>query len=647
MCGISGYLNLDNGVKCDLLRNMTNIIRHRGPDDEGYALLQGNKFTYYHGNDTMKSLKERLPSILQAEEAGAILGFGHRRLSILDLSDAGHQPMERDGVTIVYNGEIYNYVELTTELQYEGYEFYSRSDTEVILAAYDMWGSDCVHHFNGMWSFAIYDSNCQTLFLSRDRYGVKPLYYYRSGNTFLFGSEIKQLLEDKSIPRKVNREIMAHHLLYEFREYSEQTFFEDIFQLRGGHNAFLKLDLNKKSIINFSIRQYYSIYDIKEKNDIENPALLIGEELTRSIKWRLRSDVKMGSCLSGGLDSSSMVAIACEELKKIGYDIQDFETFTSSHKDSPEIDETEYSSTVAEHCGCKENYVYADAQDLKNSIEKISWHQDEPAPNFLIMQWKIFEKASQVGCKVLFDGQGGDETLAGYDIYYANYLYHTLKQNGPFKYLQELKKCVQNSSMTWIQAVAYTLYFNFRAIRMAKLKFSRMRYLGDMVEKNCNTKEIEHLFKSNSSIELQQLTFNSISIPGILHWDDRDSMAHSLEVRLPFLDYQYVAAALSVPIINKINNGYTKVPLREFVNDKIPRKVVWRKNKMGFPVPGNKWIYELDPAYIIDLLDNAKSEAFFCISRLKKQYLTRKVDTRMFTKFILVEVWMRVFDVVI
>ena len=280
MCGISGIIDkVNHKIDSNILKDMNDKITHRGPDDEGF----------YFGDN---------------------FAFGHRRLSILDLSQDGHQPMHfNDRYTIIYNGEVYNYLELRKELKKEGYSFQSSSDTEVILASYDKWGEECVNKFNGMWSFAIYDKTKNTIFCSRDRFGIKPFYYTEINKKFIFGSEIKQLLEFR--PKNiVNKSILIDYIVTRFEDYNNDTFFEGIKRLPQSHN--LIYDLNNHS---YEIKKYYQI---SFNDDIENYTLdesvkRYKSELERAVEYRLRSDVKVGTCLSGGLDSSSVASIAAKK----------------------------------------------------------------------------------------------------------------------------------------------------------------------------------------------------------------------------------------------------------------------------------------------------------------------------------------------
>ena len=241
MCRISGYLNLDTGVDLSVLHRMTQVICHRGPDDEGYLLIDGKTMAARGGTDTMTELG--LPPLEQGDGSAYFLGFGHRRLSILDLSAKGHQPMalEDRGLAVTYNGEIYNYVELRAELETMGYLFRTNCDTEVLLYAYCAWGEDCLSHFNGMWGFALWDSRAGKLLCARDRLGAKPFHYWRQGNRMLFGSELKQLCQDDTVPRSFNRESLAACLVYSMSDYDEQTWIEGFYNLKPGHKLVVTL----------------------------------------------------------------------------------------------------------------------------------------------------------------------------------------------------------------------------------------------------------------------------------------------------------------------------------------------------------------------------------------------------------------------
>lgn len=644
MCGISGYLNIKNGIDVNALKKMTDIIQYRGPDDEGYVLIGKKVIQFAVGQDTIEGLTD--PLITQYElDKTYYLGLGHRRLSIQDLSALGHQPMEKHDRILIFNGEIYNFLELKLELENKGYQFLSHCDTEIILSAYDLWGEGCVSHFNGMWAFAIYDKRTNNLFLSRDRFGVKPLYYYSDGENFIFSSEIKQILCHKEVRPIANSEAIAHHLRYNFREYSENTFFKNIYALPGGCNLNVQITLDYYKL--GEISRYYDLNNIRVKDSFpEKSSEIIGKELRRAIKLRLRSDVKIGSCLSGGLDSSSIVGIACEELKNNNIPAKQFITVTIGYQGDKNIDETYFSNLVIQHCGCDENIITPTVDSMLENLGKIVWHQEEPLPHLGgEVSYRVFKEAAEKGCKVVFDGQGGDEGLSGYYFYYANYLWNIGKNKGILMMLKEMKEIVSSSSLTYKSAVAYLFYFNIPFVRNTITALKRNRYLSKRTIKSINYNNIATFFTPKDGLERQIEDFLYGSLPCILHWEDRNSMASSIESRLPFLDYQYVEKVLEFNIKEKIKNGFTKYPLREYVEDILPKEVAWRKNKLGFPAPTRKWLDQIPKEFVIELLDNPKCAPYFNIKKIRKAYNNKKKNLEMVEKFILVELWMRTYNV--
>lgn len=644
MCGISGYIDLHEGVNKNILQNMTDMIAYRGPDDEGFAFFSEKDVKFAKGKDTASDVQAcEYDDIVEKDY---FMGFGHRRLSILDLSVLGHQPMMKHNKVLTYNGEVYNYIELRQELQNQGYTFKSNCDSEVILSAYDCWGEKCIEKFNGMWAFAIYDFEKKELFLSRDRFGVKPLYYYRNGEKLIFASEIKQILCDKSVPRVVNEEILAHHLKYNFKEYSEETFFENIYVLRGGCNMKVSFDFVAKRIKSLNVYRYYDLCERIKVKQYNNSDKEIGDALRHAINIRTRSDVKLGSCLSGGLDSSSIVGIVTDE-KKHGRINQDkLTTVTIGFPEDGKIDETGYAHQAAEYCGCEEHLITPDINDMMEHLENIVWHQDEPLPHLgMEVSYSVFKAASDYGCEVFFDGQGGDEGLTGYYFYYANYLWNSLKNDGIAQFMKRQKEVVNSSDLNIIKTIIYVLYFNVPFFRNFGVGIRRNKYLGKALKKAVNKDSIGLFFEQKDGLNRQIEDYLYGSLPCILHWEDRNSMASSVETRLPFLDYEYVEKVLSVDVMEKLKGGYTKVPLRQYMKGMLPDEVIWRKNKLGFPAPTGRWLWEMPQEYVLDLFNNACSKKYFNIDRLKKDYLNKKKNAAdMIGKFILVELWMRKFE---
>lgn len=553
MCGISGIINKNRKtVDNNEIKTINDLISHRGPDDEGF---------YFEKN----------------------FAFGHRRLSILDLSSEGHQPMHYlDRYVITYNGEVYNYLEIKEELQKDGYTFHSHTDTEVILASYDKWGENCVNKFNGMWAFAIYDKEKNIIFCSRDRFGVKPFFYTEIDNKFVFGSEIKQLLEFYE-DRYVNKKVLMNYLVIGYENYDNETFFENIFKLQQSHNLIYDLSNNT-----FIIKRYY---DIKKENlnlnEYESIALY-KKELFKSIKLRLRSDVKVGTCLSGGLDSSSIAGIASLLNKKYAD-----EKFVAIHAKSTEkrSDESKFAKEVAKHCNLELNIIEPSKEDFVDILDEVIYTQEEPfrSPS-IIMQYFVMKKSKDIGCIVLLDGQGGDETLLGYERYYPAYL---LDLNF-FEMIRAFFNSSKNSKLTKIEIIKYFFYFTNSKIRIERLKRKNSFFKNNYME-NISFSLVQDNAKNYLNIfDLQYEELYKTQLPQLLKYEDRNSMRNSIETRLPFIDYKVVETALSINNKFKINSGWTKNILRKSIKGILPFEVIWRKNKMGFEAPEKTWLEEID-----------------------------------------------------
>jgi len=553
MCGISGIVRRSGHcVGEQEIRKINDLIVHRGPDAEGYFFDD-------------------------------CFAFGHRRLSILDLSDAGNQPMSyMDRYTITYNGEIYNYIELKQQLAAMGYAFRSNSDTEVILAAYDHWGQDCVSQFNGMWAFALFDKTTKQIFCSRDRFGIKPFYYTEVGGDFIFCSEIKQALAMQK--RNVaNLSILIDYLVLGLSEHTSETFFSRVHALRGGCNLIYDLSTHQ-----FEIKRYYrlepdaSLDGADEAGAIEKFRSMLAD----SVRLRLRSDVKVGTCLSGGLDSSSIAALAAAEHARSSEHRFVAVTAVSTN---PDNDESEFAKMVADRSGLDLNLSKPTSFEFLDIVEELVRVQEEPfsGPS-LVMQYYVFSKARELGCKVMLDGQGGDETLLGYERYYATWLYSLPVT----KAISGFFRSVRNSRLSVKQTFAYVVYFLFARVRRKYLRrrnrFIKSRYLDAV-----NWEWLRRLSAAHRNIvTLQQVELGLTQLPHLLRYEDRNSMAHSIESRLPYLDYRLVELALSLPSDVKIRDGWTKYVLRKSMEDILPTEVSWRTNKFGFEAPADDWLSE-------------------------------------------------------
>ncbi len=551
MCGIAGIV-IKTGQLDPMcfINSMLSVAIHRGPDDEGVFSDKN-------------------------------LALGHRRLSIIDLSENAGQPMHYSKrYVIVYNGEVYNYIELKAELKNQGYAFSTESDTEVILAAYNCWGEDCVKRFNGMWAFAIYDTEKQILFCSRDRFGIKPFYYYLDDQIFCFASEIKQILTCKS---KVvaNRDVLLNYLLTGLEEYNDQTFFTDISKLSPGSNLIYDLKQNK-----IESYRYYHLNPATLNNDDEVYLTnTFRDLLTDSVRLRLRSDVRVGTCLSGGLDSSSVATLATGLYREV----QDEYRLTGFHGKSTEkaSDESQYALRVAIHAGLKVHMIEKHIIDFQQALIKVIQAQEEPfgSPS-VIMQYFVLQRAHEEGVKVMLDGQGGDELLLGYERYFVSWLY---QQKGLGKLLN-FSSAVQNSKLKPLTLFQYYFYFTNFNLRFNRIK-NRFSFIKPGVIKSfdCSLlKDHTNDFKHFETLQEKEIT--RYQLPHLLKYEDKNSMAHSIEARIPFLDYRLVELSLALPMALKIKDGWSKYILRKAIEPYLPDAVTWRKNKFGFLAPVSTWL---------------------------------------------------------
>lgn len=566
MCGIVGMICKQGSLNKKLIEDMLDIIKHRGPDDEG----------------------------IYTEEK---LALGHRRLSILDLSHDGKQPMNYlSRYWITYNGEVYNYIELKKELVNLNYSFVTQTDTEVILAAYDYWGKECVKHFNGMWSFCIYDKLEQTLFCSRDRFGIKPFYYQEGSDYFVFGSEIKQLLIAMNTAPKVNHDMLAAYLVCGALDYTQETMFENIYQLLGGHNLIYSLKDNK-----YTIEKWYELYDVNEKKQTfdENSAIF-KKQFDESIRLRLRSDVPVGFCLSGGLDSSAIVCMANSVVEE-KEEKPELHTISSCFEDK-KYDEQEYIEAVIDKTGVLSHKVFPEMSELFTDLDKLIWHMDEPfGSTSIFAQWNVYKEAKRQGLTVMLDGQGADEQLAGYSVFY-DLLFGMLMRKGKFKRLIHEVKCY-NKLKAESEERSAKLHLKIalaNAVLPIKLRnFIRMKQKA-YTPAHLFSKEILYngfvikILNKNGATSPRKYIHTRLhfGMSALLHYEDRNSMAYSIEARLPFLDYKLVEAIYSMPLDHKISDGITKRVMREALKDTMPKKIVERHSKLGFVTPEDKWIKE-------------------------------------------------------
>jgi asparagine synthase (glutamine-hydrolysing) len=551
MCGIAGILRFD-GAPIDraLIERMNLNGAHRGPDGDGLFLAPG-------------------------------VALGHRRLAILDLSPRGQQPMAwADGrYQIVFNGEIYNFIEIRAELEARGVRFSTGTDTEVILAAYQAWGEACLDRFNGMWAFAIFDALEQKLFLARDRFGVKPIHYVEGPGTFAFASEIKQLLPCLD-GVQANQAAVLEWMLTTFENHREQTLFEGVMSMPGSHCMHIDLRSGRREM-----RRWYGLRkdpSIAGWNEPRAEAELRGL-LEDSIRLRLRSDVQVGTCLSGGLDSSVISTIASSMYRR-----NSGGRFLGIHARATEsaIDESRWARTVAECADIDLRLVAPSRDDFLSTLDDVVRTQEEPFSSAsMFMGWHVFREARARNCPVMLNGQGGDEVFLGYERYFSAITHGAPVWRTVLAAWEESRK----SRLGFWDALLYKLYFRFPAMRISRLR-SRSYLLPDAQSRADLAFVVTSAQALRDVSDMQRLEIESLQLPHLLRYEDRNSMRHGIETRLPFLDFRLVEAGFSMRANLKIRNGWTKWVLRRAVSDLLPGPVVWRTNKFGFEAPMKTWM---------------------------------------------------------
>lgn len=562
MCGIAGIVsNNSHNISVPIMEQMLHAIQHRGPDGEGVW-----------------------------KEDQIILG--HKRLSILDLSASGNQPMHfANKYSIVYNGEIYNYKELKTDLEKNGYSFQSSSDTEVLLASYDFWKEECVLHFDGMFAFAIWNNVEKKVFAARDRFGEKPFYYFFNNEKFVFASEMKALWA-AGINKQVNQKMLFNFLTIGYTDnpnIPEETFYNNIQKLPAANT--LTYCIHKNEIVT---KNYWDI-DVEniDENISDTTAIETFQHLLEtSVKRRLRSHVEVGTSLSGGLDSSSIVSL----IHSILGQQQSFKTFSAVFPNF-EKNEEQFIDEVSKKFNTTSFKVNPSEQNIVELVQKIFYHQEEPFDNAsLIAQYAVFEIAQQQGVKVLLDGQGADETLAGYHKYYKWF----------WQGLFRKRKLLTGTELSDAKKLGVQEKFGLKNVAAAIVpELANIFLEKQSVVKALKQKDLTKEFVQHQSGEAYYQTPTILGLNGILYFNtrihgleellrfaDRNSMAHGLEVRLPFLNYELVEFLFKLPATFKIRNGYTKWLLRNAMKEQLPNNIVWRADKTGFEPPQKSWMQQ-------------------------------------------------------
>ncbi|NEW61435.1 asparagine synthase (glutamine-hydrolyzing) [Sulfurovum sp. bin170] len=605
MCGIVGNINFNNKVVEEkTLAQMMKKIKHRGPDDEGIFI-----------DDSV--------------------GLGFVRLSIIDLSSAGHQPMYSDDerLVLIFNGEVYNYIELREELIAKGYKFKSNSDTEVVLKSYQEWGEKCLDRFNGMWAFVIYDRETKKIFGARDRFGIKPFYYYKDSDKFIFASEIKAIKEVVNNSLSINDQAVFDYLTFNRTDYGDRTFYSEIYKIPHGHC----FTLNPSG--EFKLRKWYDLKSNCNKESID--AKEYQELFTSSVKLRMRSDVPVGVCLSGGLDSSSVISIISKKLN-----IEDINSFSAVYEKGQIGDESEFIDEMGSYLK-NMNYTtptaksfYLDMHDLVNTL-------DEPVPTTSIYAQYEVMKLAKKHASVTLDGQGADEQLAGYHYFYGFYFKELLKGLSLAKLSYEIFHYIKKHKSTY--GLKTFLFFLLPERLKINFRVQKASYIQNDFYKDYNQKSViaGELYGS-STLKDSLINHFEYKLEHLLKWEDLNSMRFSIESRVPFLDYRLVEQTLSLSNDSYIKKGLTKHILRESMKSIVPEKIRLRYDKLGFETPEDEWFREnYFQDMIFDILNNPTSEFIRYIDTQKaldmyREHLDSKINcSKDIWKWINLDLWLK------
>jgi len=596
MCGICGFNFSDRA----LLRSMNESIAHRGPNSKGY-------FTDKH------------------------ISLGHRRLSIIDLTKSGNQPMfsKDKSIVIIYNGEIYNFKELKESLKKKRHSFFSNTDTEVIIHAYEEYGTNCLKYFNGFFSFALYDLKKRILFLARDRIGIKPLYYYYDKKKFVFASEIKAILRDKTIRREINKNSLNEYLMFRYI-HSNETILKNIYRLKPGHMMIFDCKKNK-----INIKKYWDI-TINNKNYIEAVcAKNIFNLFMDSVEKRLMSDVPLGVYLSGGIDSSSVVAM----MKKLG--VEEISTYSVGFQYDVLGNELEYARKVSDIFGTK-HHEFVIKPDVVEELPKIVWHLDEPLADPAVVPVYFLSKEATKSVTVILSGDGADELFAGYDQYKfmalgnkIRFMPQAIRRNFIPTIIKAAPKRLLDRIYRYSSSTGSKIYDRFGKFISYVGENKAKAYLEvisvfDEEEKNSLLKEsyktknlysrLNQTYLQNNKDFLNQIMYMDLKtyLPeDLLMKPDKMCMAFGIEARVPFLDHRLVEYAFNIPSKLKLKGSTTKFIMKKSFKNLLPKEILHRK-KQPFQVPLDQWLSKELKEYFRNLIDNKINDQFFNKNYIKK-----------------------------
>jgi len=664
MCGITGILS-PSAIKIETLKGMNNAIRHRGPDDEGFVLFDVDNFSVYGGHDTSQESWQSevsytpVKKITECEKIDAIFALGHRRLSILDLSSFGHQPMcdETGRYWVAYNGEIYNYLEIKDELKAKGYHFSTNTDTEVILAAFREWGIHCQHKFNGMWAFILYDVQDRVIFVSRDRYGIKPLYYWIGPcGTVYFASEIKQFTVSEGWQAIINGSRVYDYLYYSLTDHTVETLFKGVYRVLPGH--YVHESANRLiHVAKTGTLKQNSWYQAEENTFSGSFTDAVDQFKTRfidSVRLHLRSDVPIGSALSGGLDSSSIVSVINKVFSGNASD-QIQKTFSSCSHDM-RYDERNWMDLVVEATGVEAHFVYPNGGDIFSLTETIIWHQDEPYDSqSAFLGYHVFEEARKNGVLVLLNGQGADEYLSCYSELKLLRQRELLMKGRLYDLFNELTSIGEVTSL--IRSILFQLIPGSLRLNIATKTF-RHRKLNEMIDHSLLISQRQHPYDIHAyhKSKKQEISYYQLfrdPLQRYLRWEDRNSMAHSVEARVPFLDHRLVEFTAGLPLEFLDAPFSRKRVLVEAMKGILTEKVRTRADKKGFITPEKRWFMEDFKNEFLVYFDEHIDYSKGIIDSIKaREYLVAMQDGKvpfdlLYWRMLLLCVWMKRFNVVL
>ena len=650
MCGIAGIFSIEGIAPTEVFR-MSRKMAHRGPDGEGFVFFREQESLPFASDHTPENcIGSGLPYTAERRSSewpqNVQGGMAHRRLSIIDLEATGHQPMcsANKRYWITFNGEIYNYIELRKELQQKGCVFITQSDTEVILHAFEQWGESCLQRFNGMWAFCIYDTHQQRVFAARDRFGVKPFYYSIIGKQFAFASEQKSLLSLKQLSIQLNAEAVFDYFVFSQIEYQPQGFLEGILELPAG--ALLHFDVKSGKC---KTRTWYQLpinhEQVKWEKSVQDAHIeRIQTLMSDAIRLRLRADVPVGSCLSGGLDSSAIVGWMRHHL---GPNVP-LHVYTAVFP-GLKVDEGNWAKQMAESVNALQHRVEPTSDELLRDMEALSYCQDVPIwSTSTYAQFRVMQLVKESGIKVVLDGQGGDEVFGGYAPHRSFYwkglslreklnamkMEAGLKSNVSFHLHQQARYAWANQLPSGIASSFYKSYFPENGFLNAEFyaqQSNRFALQGKIQQYDLNDR---------LGYEMQ-----NTSLKGYLKCEDRCAMWHSIESRTPFADdpalIEYV---FSIPAVYKMHDARMKSLLREAAVSVLPQSIYQRSDKQGYTTPNNDWIRKIAPHFKEHFNDSLGT--FLDVKKIQKEYSALfnpkgDADTGRIFKFISFAVWMK------